>query len=132
MAGRLAGKTAFITAAGQGMGRAAALAFTREGAKVWASDMNAKTVGELDGKDGIRARALPAGDASGAMKNLESEFNDRRTLVSVAKIWQAMLGQCCLPSRGSWAVAAGGLPGLATGRCRRGNERCARHRGDAC
>ena len=58
MAGRLAGKTAFITAAGQGMGRAAALAFAREGAKVWASDMNAKTVGELDGKDGIRARAL--------------------------------------------------------------------------
>jgi 2-keto-3-deoxy-L-fuconate dehydrogenase len=45
MTGRLAGKTAFITAAGQGMGRGAALAFTREGAKVWASDMNAKTVG---------------------------------------------------------------------------------------
>ena len=58
MAGRLAGKTAFITAAGQGMGRAAAIAFAREGAKVWASDMNAKAVGELDGKDGIRARAL--------------------------------------------------------------------------
>ena len=54
MAGRLAGKTAFITAAGQGMGRAAALAFAREGAKVWATDMNAKTVGELEGKDGIR------------------------------------------------------------------------------
>jgi len=30
MAGRLAGKTAFITAAAQGMGRAAALAFARE------------------------------------------------------------------------------------------------------
>ena len=30
MAGRLAGKTAFITAAGQGMGRAAALAFAKE------------------------------------------------------------------------------------------------------
>jgi len=32
------------------MGRAAALAFAREGAKVWASDLNAKTVGELEGK----------------------------------------------------------------------------------
>ena len=30
MSGRLAGKTAFITAAGQGIGRAAALAFARE------------------------------------------------------------------------------------------------------
>ena len=39
------------------MGRAAALAFAREGAKVWATDMNAKTVGELEGKDGIRTRA---------------------------------------------------------------------------
>ncbi|HEV3011632.1 MAG TPA: NAD(P)-dependent oxidoreductase, partial [Burkholderiales bacterium] len=42
MAGRLAGKSAFITAAGQGMGRAAAIAFAREGAKVWATDLNAK------------------------------------------------------------------------------------------
>ncbi|HWV90615.1 MAG TPA: NAD(P)-dependent oxidoreductase, partial [Burkholderiales bacterium] len=32
MSARLAGKTAFITAAGQGMGRAAALAFAKEGA----------------------------------------------------------------------------------------------------
>jgi 2-keto-3-deoxy-L-fuconate dehydrogenase len=68
MAGRLAGKAAFITAAGQGMGRAAALAFAREGAKVWASDMNAKTVGELDGKEGIRARALDVTDESAIQK----------------------------------------------------------------
>jgi 2-keto-3-deoxy-L-fuconate dehydrogenase len=40
MAGRLAGKTAFITAAGQGMGRAAALAFAREGATVFATDID--------------------------------------------------------------------------------------------
>jgi 2-keto-3-deoxy-L-fuconate dehydrogenase len=40
MAGRLAGKSAFITAAGQGIGRAAALAFAREGARVWATDIN--------------------------------------------------------------------------------------------
>jgi 2-keto-3-deoxy-L-fuconate dehydrogenase len=41
MPGRLAGKTAFITAAGHGIGRAAALAFAREGASVWATDLNA-------------------------------------------------------------------------------------------
>ncbi len=58
MAGRLAGKTAFITAAAQGIGRAAALAFAREGATVWATDVNAKTLAELEGKDGIRTRVL--------------------------------------------------------------------------
>jgi 2-keto-3-deoxy-L-fuconate dehydrogenase len=40
MSPRLAGKTALITAAGQGIGRATALAFSREGATVWATDVN--------------------------------------------------------------------------------------------
>ena len=62
MAGRLAGKTAFITAAGQGIGRAAALAFAREGAKVWATDLNAKALADLEGKDGIRTKALDVTD----------------------------------------------------------------------
>src|SRR5688572_16789707 len=53
MAGRLAGKTAFITAAGQGIGRGAALAFAREGARVWATDVNPKTLAEIHGKDQI-------------------------------------------------------------------------------
>ena len=35
MGDRLKGKIAFITAAGQGMGRAAAVAFAAEGARVW-------------------------------------------------------------------------------------------------
>ena len=38
--GRLAGKTAFITAAAQGIGRASALAYAAEGARVIASDVN--------------------------------------------------------------------------------------------
>ena len=40
MTQRLAGKTAFITAAGQGIGRAVTLAFLREGARVIATDIN--------------------------------------------------------------------------------------------
>jgi NAD(P)-dependent dehydrogenase (short-subunit alcohol dehydrogenase family) len=39
MTDRLKGKTALITAAGQGMGRSAALAFAREGARVIATDL---------------------------------------------------------------------------------------------
>jgi 2-keto-3-deoxy-L-fuconate dehydrogenase len=68
MAGRLAGKTAFITAAGQGMGRGAALAFAREGAKVWASDLNSKPLDELEGKDGIRTRVLDVTDENAVNK----------------------------------------------------------------
>ena len=40
MVGRLKGKVAFLTAAGQGIGRATALAFAREGATVFASDIS--------------------------------------------------------------------------------------------
>jgi 2-keto-3-deoxy-L-fuconate dehydrogenase len=47
MAGRLAGKTAVLTAAGQGIGRAVALAFAREGATVHATDINAAALEAL-------------------------------------------------------------------------------------
>ena len=40
MSGRLAGKTAFCTASGAGIGRAVAIAFAREGARVIASDID--------------------------------------------------------------------------------------------
>jgi 2-dehydro-3-deoxy-L-fuconate 4-dehydrogenase len=68
MAGRLAGKTAFITAAGQGMGHAAALAFAREGARVWATDLNAKTLSAIEGKEGIRTSVLDVTDEAAIAK----------------------------------------------------------------
>lgn len=40
MAGRLKGKVAVVTAAGQGIGRAIAEAYVAEGATVWATDLN--------------------------------------------------------------------------------------------
>jgi 2-keto-3-deoxy-L-fuconate dehydrogenase len=39
MARRLEGKTALVTSAGQGIGRASAIAMAKEGAKVWATDI---------------------------------------------------------------------------------------------
>ena len=51
--GRLAGKTALVTAAGQGIGRATALAMAADGATVFATDINAETLASLDGIDGI-------------------------------------------------------------------------------
>lgn len=50
MAGRLAGKTAIVTSAGQGIGRASAIAMAREGAKVWATDINAQALASLPGE----------------------------------------------------------------------------------
>jgi 2-keto-3-deoxy-L-fuconate dehydrogenase len=43
----LAGKTALVTAAGQGIGRATAVAFASEGANVWAADINESTLSSL-------------------------------------------------------------------------------------
>jgi len=47
MSGRLSGKYALITAAGAGIGRATALAFAKEGAKVLATDINADALASL-------------------------------------------------------------------------------------
>ena len=55
MAGRLQGTRCFVTAAGQGIGRATALAYAAEGASVVATDRDAD---KLRGLDGIETLAL--------------------------------------------------------------------------
>ena len=50
MAGRLEGKRAVVTAAGQGIGRASALLFHHEGAEVWALDINSAALETLPGE----------------------------------------------------------------------------------
>jgi len=55
MGHRLQGKRARVTAAGAGMGRAAGIAFAREGARVVATDVNADLVKDLAGKPGVES-----------------------------------------------------------------------------
>ena len=56
---RLAGKTILVTAAGQGIGRASALACAAEGARVIAADLNAETLATLSSADSrIETRRL--------------------------------------------------------------------------
>ena len=64
MENRLAGKTALITAAAQGIGRASAEAFAAAGAQVIATDVNAATLAGLDANPGIETRLLDVLDAA--------------------------------------------------------------------
>jgi 2-keto-3-deoxy-L-fuconate dehydrogenase len=59
--GRLDGKRALVTAAGQGIGRASALMMAREGARVVATDVNETTLAELAAQ-GIETRVLNVRD----------------------------------------------------------------------
>ena len=55
---RLKGKTALVTAAGQGIGRASVLALAAEGAQVWATDVNAELLKSYDGVANVKAVKL--------------------------------------------------------------------------
>lgn len=55
---RLKGKTALVTAAGQGIGHASALALAAEGAQVWATDVNESLLERYKGVANITAERL--------------------------------------------------------------------------
>jgi len=65
---RLQGKTALITAAGQGIGKASALAMAAEGAQVWATDVNAKLLDGYAGMPNIHTVALDVLDKAAIRK----------------------------------------------------------------
>ncbi len=100
MAGQLAGKVTIITGAGSGIGRACALRFAAEGARVCAADMNlegaAETVHQIE-VNGGQAFAVPV-DTSDEAANEEMV---RRTVEAYGAV-------DCL-------VAAAGISGIAQG-----------------
>ena len=68
MNGRLAGKTALITAAGQGIGYATAVAMAREGAQVHATDVNPKLLEKYSGVANVSPRVLDVLDDAAIAK----------------------------------------------------------------
>ena len=79
MSGRLQNKNIIVTAAGQGIGKATAVAFHNEGANVFATDINDKTLADLN-KDypNIKISKLDSTD-----KNAISEFTEKLDTVDV-------------------------------------------------
>ena len=64
MSDRLKGKRAFVTAAAAGIGRACALAFVREGASVFATDIDEKGLASLKGEGVAEIARLDARDSA--------------------------------------------------------------------
>ena len=83
MSSRLQGKTAFVTAAGQGIGRAIVEAFVREGAQVIATDLNPRLLDSVVEATGCRAQVLDVTDAE-AVKAVASAIGGVNVLVNAA------------------------------------------------
>jgi 2-keto-3-deoxy-L-fuconate dehydrogenase len=71
MSGRLAGKTALITAAGQGIGKASALAMAREGAHVHATDVRPELLDAYRGVPNVTTRVLDVLDDAAVARTFD-------------------------------------------------------------
>ena len=83
MSGKLQGKTALVTAAAQGIGRATAIAFAREGGAVIATDINQDKLAEIASIPGITTRRLDVTDES-AIRALAREIRTPNILTNCA------------------------------------------------
>jgi 2-keto-3-deoxy-L-fuconate dehydrogenase len=83
MTSRLQGKTAFVTAAGQGIGRAIALAFVREGARVVATDINDAALESLKAECHCNAQRLDVTDRA-AVRAAATAYGTVDVLVNAA------------------------------------------------
>jgi len=83
VSGRLRGKIALVTAAAQGIGRATALAFARESARVIATDINTEKLSEIASTPGIEVRRLDVTDPE-AIASLSTAVSAPNVLVNCA------------------------------------------------
>jgi 2-keto-3-deoxy-L-fuconate dehydrogenase len=84
MSDRLQGKVALVTAAGQGIGRAIAEAFTSEGGKVIATDVAEDKVRDLGAAKRIKLDVRAQDNVDAVAKTIASEFGALDILVNCA------------------------------------------------
>ena len=80
---RLQGKTALVTAAGQGIGKASVLAMAAEGAQVIATDLNPNLLAAYEGVANVRTAVLDVLDKS-AIQNLVASLPPLQVLFNCA------------------------------------------------
>ncbi|MBI1416416.1 MAG: SDR family oxidoreductase [Limimaricola sp.] len=117
---RLAGKTAFVTAAGAGIGQATARAFLAEGARVIATDINAELLDDLKA-DGMETHVLDVTDndavqaMAGAVGTVDVLFNCAG-FVAHGTIFDCDAAQfersVAINFRGTYQVTRAFLPGM--------------------
>ncbi|MEM9230656.1 MAG: SDR family oxidoreductase [Pseudomonadota bacterium] len=96
---KLKGKTCLITAAGQGIGRATAELFVREGATLWATDRDAGLLADLEG---AMVRALDVTDAD-AIAKIAAETGPLDVMFNCAGVVHA--GDVLEASEADWDFA---------------------------
>ena len=84
MSNRLQGKVALVTAAGQGIGRAIAESFVKEGGKVIATDVAEDKVGNLNAAKQIKLDVRAQDSVDSIAKMVASEFGALDVLVNCA------------------------------------------------
>ncbi|MCA3287281.1 MAG: SDR family oxidoreductase [Roseomonas sp.] len=120
MAGRLAGKLCFVTAAGQGIGRATALAMAAEGARVVATDRDSALLATLTAPgittatldvldDAAIAAAAKATGPVDILFNCAGFVHQNTILTCTDQDWDFGLG---LNVRAMWKVAQAFIPGM--------------------
>ena len=119
MAGRLQGKHCFVTAAGQGIGRAAVLAYAREGATVVATDRDADKLQGLG--EGVTALALDVLDDAAVKQTIEEHGPFDVVFNCAGFVHQNDVLNCAdadwdfafaLNVRAQWKVIQAALPGM--------------------
>jgi 2-keto-3-deoxy-L-fuconate dehydrogenase len=84
MAGRLQGKVALVTAAGQGIGRAIAEAFVTEGAQVIATDIDDGKLAGLNGAKRLKLDVLSNDAVAALARDVDNEFGGLDVLANIA------------------------------------------------